>query len=197
MKRVPLGIVDAPHFIGSWRIEPTDLCNDIIRLFEDNPAKHASGKTYGGLDRDSKHSTDMMVLPRDLESEEFAALRTYIDRLYDCFADYLEQWPFLRTLGGFKIGPFNVQRYEPGGHFQQVHTERSSLGNAHRVLAWMTYLNDVPLGGGTYFSHFDLEIRPEIGKTLIWPAEWTHAHRGNTVTEGVKYIVTGWMHFPA
>ena len=32
---------------------------------------------------------------------------------------------------------------------------------------------------------------------MIWPAEWTHAHRAHTLGSGVKYIVTGWMHFPA
>ena len=42
----------------------------------------------------------------------------------------------------------------------------------------------------------DKTIKPEIGKTLIWPAEWTHAHKGEVLNSGVKYIITGWMHFP-
>ena len=40
------------------------------------------------------------------------------------------------------------------------------------------------------------KIKPEIGKTLIWPAEWTHAHKGEILKSGIKYIITGWMHFP-
>ena len=59
----------------------------------------------------------------------------------------------------------------------------------------MTYLNDVEEGGSTYFSHYDLEIKPQKGLTLIWPAEWTHAHRGNILTKGKKYIITGWINF--
>ena len=39
-------------------------------------------------------------------------------------------------------------------------------------------------------------IYKEIGKTLIWPAEWTHAHTGEVLKGGTKYIVTGWLHFP-
>lgn len=50
----------------------------------------------------------------------------------------------------------------------------------------MTYLNDVKEGGSTYFSHYDLEIEPRKGLTLIWPAEWTHAHRGNILKAGKK-----------
>ena len=58
----------------------------------------------------------------------------------------------------------------------------------------MTYLNNVDKGGSTYFKHYDLEINPKQGATLIWPAEWTHAHKGNIIKEGSKYIITGWMH---
>ena len=60
----------------------------------------------------------------------------------------------------------------------------------------MTYLNNVDDGGETYFNHFDLKIKPEIGKTLIWPADWTHIHSGEILNSGVKYIITGRMHFP-
>jgi prolyl 4-hydroxylase len=64
-------------------------------------------------------------------------------------------------------------------------------------MAWMTYLNDATTGGSTSFSQYGLDIQPERGKTLIWPAKWTHAHVGNIVTQGTKYVITGWMHFPA
>ena len=44
----------------------------------------------------------------------------------------------------------------------------------------MTYLNDVADedGGSTVFTHYGLEVQPQKGHTLIWPAEWTHAHKG-------------------
>jgi uncharacterized membrane protein len=66
----------------------------------------------------------------------------------------------------------------------------------HRIFAWMTYLNDVDEGGETCFEHFDLKVKPITGQTLIWPAEWTHAHKGEVLLKGNKYIITGWMHFP-
>ena len=37
-------------------------------------------------------------------------------------------------------------------------------------------------------------IEPEPGTIVIWPAQWTHQHKGNMVLEGNKYIVTGWIH---
>ena len=38
-------------------------------------------------------------------------------------------------------------------------------------------------------------IKPEKGRTLIWPAEWTHAHCGEIVESNKKYIITGWFEF--
>jgi prolyl 4-hydroxylase len=34
---------------------------------------------------------------------------------------------------------------------------------------------------------------PKSGKTLIWPAEWTHAHYGSILKKNEKYIITGWI----
>jgi len=41
-----------------------------------------------------------------------------------------------------------------------------------------------------------VKIKPEMGKTLIWPAEWTHAHAGEILKTETKYIITGWMCYP-
>jgi len=189
---------EAPHFIGSWMIEPVSLCRDLVAFFEAHPENHAKGKIAGGLNPESKKSLDLTIRPRELQQADHGPVRTYLEGLFTCHQDYLLQWPFLQeVLPQAHIGSFNIQRYEPGGHFLKVHSERTTLGSSHRVLAWMTYLNDVSGGGSTEFIHQDLIVQPRCGKTLIWPAEWTHAHRANTLDSGVKYIVTGWMHFPA
>jgi len=197
MKRINLKTGSTiPHFIGSWFIEPPAVCDDLIDFFTQHTELQEEGKTYKGVDQDSKISTDVAIEPRDLEREEYSAAKMYIQCLYDCYTDYVEQWPFLKKADELEIGSFNIQYYSKGGHFNRLHTERFSLANSHRLLAWMTYLNDVDEGGATSFLHYDLEVKPERGKTLIWPVEWTHAHRGNIVTHGEKYIITGWMHFP-
>ena len=56
----------------------------------------------------------------------------------------------------------------------------------------MTYLNDVTDGGETEFMYQKLKIKPKKGLTLIWPADWTHTHRGIPSMTQVKYIATGW-----
>ena len=198
MKRIKLNDnTNNPNFIGSWFIEPSKVCGEIIQLFEDQKSEQRPGTTaMGKLETSIKNSTDIRINPTDTQLETHQPILRYLDCLLDCYRDYVTMWPMLEKIpGSLDIGPFNIQRYEPGGHFQAVHAERMDLSVAHRVLAWMTYLNDVEDGGSTSFTHFNINVRAEKGKTLIWPAEWTHAHCGNIVNRGVKYIITGWMHF--
>ena len=186
-----------PNFIGSWNIRNDDLCKQIINFFDENRILHAKGASGLGVDQNKKKTTDISINPSDLKNNEFKCFNNYMDELYKCFIDYQHQWPFMKSIiKNVDIGSFNVQKYSKGDHFSEVHTERGNLQNSDRLFAWMTYLNDVDDGGKTNFAHYDIKIKPEIGKTLIWPAEWTHAHSGEILNNGEKYIITGWMNFP-
>ena len=55
------------------------------------------------------------------------------------------------------------------------------------------YLNDDYKGGETEFLYYKKRVEPEQGKLIIWPAGYTHAHRGGLVLEGNKYVITGWF----
>ena len=186
---------NTPNFIGSWILKDTDMCDEIVNFFEANPSDQGIGAIGGGIDESQKKTTDIPIKPKQLEQEKYKIFNTYINNVVNCFNDYKEQWPFLNTIKGMEIGTFNLQKYSPGGHFSAVHTERASSSTMHRVLAFMTYLNDVEEGGETSFHYYDINVQPKKGKTIIWPAEWTHAHSGGVVKQGCKYIVTGWIQF--
>ena len=189
----------SPNFIGSWVMKPLSIADELLDYFETNISKQRRGVTAGGLNLDKKNSTDISMLPKDIELPGNEVFEKYFRNLFSCYQDYVTDWPFLTSFAeNLHIGGFNLQRYHSGQHFQKVHTERSSLDTLHRVFAWMTYLNDVDEedGGSTVFSHYDLAVQPRKGLTLIWPAEWTHAHRGEVLKANTKYIMTGWMTFP-
>ena len=171
----------------------------IYTFFFYNKHLHNQGAIDSGISLLEKKTTDLTVDPVDLKDKQFSFLNDYFIELLKCYNDYKIQWPFIsENIKTVDIPSFNIQRYLPGDHFSKIHTERSSTSTSHRVFAWMTYLNDVNEkdGGCTNFSHFDLKIKPKKGKTLIWPAEWTHAHSGEVLKQGKKYIITGWMCFP-
>jgi len=188
-----------PNFIGSWIMNPLSICDDLIDYFESNRNKQKRGVTANGKNLDTKNSTDIKITPKDIKLPGNEIFEKYFHNLFYCYQDYVTEWPFLASFAeNLQVSSFNLQRYQSGQHFQKVHSERCSLDTLHRVFAWMTYLNDVDQedGGSTFFSHYDLAIQPRKGLTLIWPAEWTHAHKGNVLQADSKYIITGWMNFP-
>ena len=196
MKRINIDSNET-HFIGCWNIEDNDLSKNMVKFFDENEKLQNQGLIGGGKDLSVKNSIDITIQPNDLKNSKFEIFNEYMKKLHECYQDYLIQYPLLKgMIKDIHIGKFNLQKYKKDGHFSGVHSERTSLTTLHRLFAWMTYLNDVEDGGNTYFTHYDLKIKPEIGKTLIWPAEWTHAHCGEVLNSGVKYIITGWMHFP-
>lgn len=195
MKKIKISSKENPNFIGCWDIENKDLCKKIIEFFENSTELQTKGSTGGGIDENIKKTTDITIWPNKIKEKEYKIFNDYFKNLYDCFNDYKDQYSFLKTfVKKIDIGPFNVQRYLAGDHFSKVHSERTSISTLHRLFAWMTYLNDVDDGGTTDFDYYKIKIKPECGKTLIWPAEWTHAHTGSVLKSGKKYIITGWLH---
>jgi prolyl 4-hydroxylase len=174
------------------------VCDDLVTFFEDNAASARPGALgFEEVRPEAKLSHDLTISPTRLKEPAYAPFVRYMQLLQACYNDYTEQWPFLnRNIGRVHAGSFNVLKYDTGGYFADLHAERTSINHLHRVLAWMTYLNDVEADGETEFPHYDLKVKPRAGGTLNWPAEWTHAHRGLPVGAGCKYIIPGWFHFP-
>ncbi len=196
MKRQKISSNESPNFIGSWYLEDKKICKDIIDFFESNQKLQHKGTTATGVNTNRKKTTDITINPNHLSDPNYKVFNDYFKNLQKCFLDYKEQWPFLKTfLEKVNVGSFNVQKYLPGDHFSSLHSERTHLSTLHRIFAFMTYLNDVDEGGTTDFDYYGIKIKPETGKTLIWPAEWTHAHTGSILKGGSKYIITGWLNF--
>jgi len=87
-----------------------------------------------------------------------------------------------------------IQKTVPGQGYHVWHHEHGTTGrSSRRLLAFSLYLNDVQEGGETEFLYQKVRFRPVMGQMLIWPAYFTHAHRGNQPLSGDKYIVTGWI----
>jgi len=48
----------------------------------------------------------------------------------------------------------------------------------------------------TEFLYQQQRFRPTENQMILWPAAYTHAHRGNTVFgDQSKYVVTGWFYY--
>jgi hypothetical protein len=59
----------------------------------------------------------------------------------------------------------------------------------------MFYLNSIKDQGGTHFDQHNKTLKAKEGRLVIWPAYWTHFHRGVVSKTETKYIATGWCSF--
>lgn len=86
-----------------------------------------------------------------------------------------------------------VQKTPAGGGYHTWHCENYDAMYTDRKLVWMFYLNDDFEGGETEFLYYKKRIKPSKGTLLIWPAGFTHTHRGGLVLKNTKYVITGWF----
>jgi hypothetical protein len=182
------------NFIMQTYIEDLDLCDDLIDYFKNNPEHQHQGCIAGyKINKQIKDSIDMSD---DNLSDELRN-RYYGKELNCAIKKYIDKYEFsLMCPFGF-AQPGNIQYYKPGMAFHLFHCERTDISypGTTRHLAWMTYLNDVDDGGETEFYYQKLKVKPRKGLTLIWPADWTHTHRGLSSPTQEKYIITGWLNY--
>ncbi len=82
--------------------------------------------------------------------------------------------------------------YTKGKHYAWHHDATRQHFHPHnsnwrRIISSVTYLNDDFEGGETEFE--DQTIKPESGKTIIFPSYFTHPHTGRPVIKGAKKIL--------
>jgi len=94
-----------------------------------------------------------------------------------------------------KIYTVKIQRTRPTEGYHVWHFEDATRAHSNRILTFMVYLNDIEDGGETEFLYLSKRVKPVAGRVLIWPAGFTHTHRGNPPLKDTKYIITGWVEF--
>jgi len=181
-------------FIGEYKIDDS-ICDRLIEHHKNGKKKQGlSG--YDTIDKDAKDSID--VAGKDIPY--------YYDYLNVCIENYKKTyiWSDKDQYYYDVLECPNIQYYPPGGGFKIWHYENTwqrdvnnpnDLTMAKRHLVFMTYLNDVTDEGETEFFYQKRIIQPRKGLTLIWPASWTHTHKGVPSLTQEKYIITGWISF--
>ncbi len=178
-------------FIGGWYI-PKKITKSLIGLHGSDKRYQKSGVTYnvdGDVNHHHKKSIDVCVKP----FTNHKITQPYEDYVIQCVKNYSKKYFFCNELESYGLyEEYNIQHYEKGGGFYSWHCERNGNAFSFRHLVFMTYLNDVS-NGGTDFYYQKIKAPAKNGLTLIWPADWTHTHRGIITKKEEKYIATGWI----
>lgn len=189
-----IGVYDGPY--------PAGYCAHLISEF-DRLESDSVGSNRQKSENAAKHVKDdyqININGHNLWMAPFHEKNTvdiFFDGLQQCYNAYTEKYSVLKD-GNVRGDTMKMQRTAPGGGYHIWHGEQGNGSRANRVLVYMVYLNTLPLesAGETEFLYQQKRYSPIENRMLVWPASYTHAHRGNTVFgEQSKYIVTGWFYY--
>ena len=173
------------QLMASWTI-PEDLCKAMVQDFKNRKNHWTKSHSSRGYH---------LLTNYDMSPSLTQAYETCLDKVIQQYTYY---FPFSKEgmSAWARDERYNFQFYEPGSSYSTWHCENNGEPPyQRRHLAFMTYLNTVKDGGQTHFFHQDLTFYPKVGLTLVWPAHFTHVHRGIPAENEEKYITTGWYNF--
>jgi len=181
---------------------PHPLCDEIIEMFEKNAKKHIDGITGLGLNKNVKDTREILI-PSSSNSSNIDIYTNRWIKIYNFLIEELkknlaiystkDESKFLEKTEK-NIYTIQIQKYEKNkGKYIWHNDQRIEKNNSrHRIITFLWYLNDVAEGGDTGFLSYT--VKPEKGKLLLFPADWSYPHCGNMPISNDKYIMTGWIY---
>lgn len=206
MQRKDFTKSDFTDFIGVWEnFVPRPLCKTLIdycnHVLETGSYVNPNIGPLPGSDSDNKIYKSEDIYGGAMNRQDFAFMLDYSNRklaadvqacLTSCINHYISEYAAL-NIASLMSTDIKIQMTPPGGGYHLWHYEDVDMAHSMREIVWMIYLNDMPDGEGeTEFLYQKRRIKPTAGTVVIWPAGYTHTHKGNTVFTENKYILTGW-----
>ena len=168
-----------------------DYCDSLIEYF------NLKGNRFINPTQGLKHDNDMTEMFLDDPRTLYDIHPSYVDHFFEVlwkkiFPVYLNEFSTLANMHMQGHG-LKMKKIKPGGGFHNWHYESIGERSPRKVVVQL-YLNDIEEAGETEFLYQNKRISPKQSRMLLWPADWTHAHRGNPpIGKEVKYILTTWL----
>lgn len=180
---------------------PDDFCSHLIQEFDYFESTGVGSNRFNseGARRHIKDDYQISLNGRIHSLKPFKenhSVELFFEGLQKCYEEYISVYSSISENIKLNCSIMKMQKTYPGGGYHVWHFEQGPGMHANRVLVYILYLNSLKNEGGeTEFLYQRKRIEPEENLMLIWPASFTHTHRGNPVLgNNNKYIVTGWFH---
>ena len=184
--------------IGIWEqlLTPQE-CHTLIQHYEMMSSMCLSFSRRQLKDAVSHKKADHSVSMLDADcltlTPDQSLINDFLRKFWNCYEEYTEKYSLLKEAGKHGIRWIKIQKTLPSEGYHLWHYESDTAERASRFCAWSVFLNTVDTGGETEFLYQQLRIPATQGTLAIWPAGFTHVHRGNPPLSGEKYLLTGWI----
>ena len=186
--------LEAPNSLIGYADLDEKICDDLLEFYKNDTMFH----TVKGVTANEKNPSKDIKESFDKNISANCADKTiykYLAILHEFLNNYRKLFPTLSFVNVRISDSFNIQKYPKDAGYVAWHCERmnSDAKTSLRVLSFITYLNDVDVGGETEFALQQRRIKAKKGRTIIFPSEWSHLHRGVPSPNQEKYITAGWF----
>ena len=182
-------------FIGIWDNNVNEnICKELIKYYDWTIKNNYNyfPDVDGNTVQDSGRVDESFYINSSSAQYPESLCETYWTCIHNSLSEYMTKYS-IGLLGSLNSWEFKVHKVKEKQGFHTWHYENPSYDMRDRFLAFMTYLQAPLEGGETEFLHQSKRIDSVVGRTLIWPAGFTHMHRGNPPLKGEKIYLTGWM----
>ena len=173
------------NFIETYKVSD-QICDDLINYFNKNIEYKTTGKIGKGVDKSVKDSLDVHFFNQSTNNKIINFFKILSKHVNEYVLKYDMQNKVKTTMSN------HIQHYSANTGYFNLHYERNFYYR-NRQLVYMLYLNTVKDKGGTEFPYQNTILSAVKGKLVIWPADFTHPHRGIVSPTEEKYIATGWF----
>ncbi|MDA7834251.1 2OG-Fe(II) oxygenase [bacterium] len=183
---------DVQDFVAVWdNYVPATVCEGLIEQFELQLEQGYLQPRNTNHVRDTQQFVTEWDSIRQLRGRRI--IEPFLERFWQCWSQYQAHYPQLVREQPWQILSMKVQKTLPAQGYHTWHYEADTDDNSRRVAAFTLYLNTVPEGGETEFLYQQRRVEAVQSRLVIWPASFTHSHRGNPPLGATKYILTGWV----
>lgn len=173
-------------------------CQDVMQRLDDAESLGMT-KSRQELDKASelqKKDIALFIPSFPLAHTDRKTFNTFNEVFWkECYQPYANKYSILKQCQTHNIFTLKAQKTRPGEGYHIWHCEKDNKESSDRLLTWTVYLNDDFEAGETEFIYQQYRYKPSQGDCVIFPAGFTHTHRGNPPIGNTKYIVTGWVEF--
>lgn len=176
---------------------PAKLCKEMIDYFETEEALKLTWKRPQKNNFKEDLSLDGPDFIRRQTTGQSAPtfIRETMIHFWECYRQYTDKYQTLNSADKHFVAEIKWQRTKPTEGYHVWHAENLEHHVRNRLATFIIYLNDIHEGGETEFLYQSIRVKPETGRLVIWPAAYTHTHRGNPPLKETKYVMTGWLEF--
>ena len=181
------------QFIKVYENAMSEQLMQELRDWADRPSTELAVQEGDGENQFQKGKLGREDHQKFLKFSNFDLMHKCHQEIAPLLQDYATAFPGTEGAISYEV---KLQKTPIKGGYSVWHAEHGPGDLAYRTVTWLLYLNDVEEGGETEFLYQGFKQKATKGTLVIFPASYTHTHRGNPPYSNAKYVITGWGNFP-